>query len=342
MAGVSHQVTTLASGTWQAYFSAQDVPPGTYIAQIGATTTDAAGNTNTITDSVRVDTRVDTLTVTDDAGADRTVNAAEAADGIALSGMVEPGSAVQVQFDGQTYDATVDAAGNWSFDIAAGAITAGDYMADVVVTATDAAGNVDSVSSTLHIDTEAPAGPVIESFTRDTDGIRGISTEQSDDVLSVTRVDGSSIEAVNGIQTDIDALGETSFAFTPEVPDGSQLIVNATDAAGNTRGTYVVLDDESAGSTVDMGVAGLGNYNIEAVDLQFAEEANLTITEAQLVALSSLSDDLTIHGGADDQVNLSGATAAGSTTIDGQAYDLYTLGTGTVAIDDDIQIGGVV
>lgn len=342
MAGVSHEVITQASGTWQAFFAAGEVAPGVYTADITATTMDAAGNSAMVTDTVQVDTRVELLTMTDDAGDDGVVNAAEASDGITLTGQVEPGSTVEIAFTGMTYAGDVDADGNWSLIIPAADIDTGQYTAEIAVTATDWAGNQESLVSSLQIDTDAPEGPVIESFTRDTDGIRGISTQQSDGDLSVARVEGNSIEEVSGIQTDIDALGETNFAFSPEVPDGSHLIVNTTDAAGNTRGAYVVLDDESTGSNVDLGAPGLGNYNVEAVDLQFAEEANLTITEAQLVALSNTSDALTIHGGADDRVTLDGATAAGKTTIGGQGYDLYTLGEGTVIIDEDIQIGGVV
>lgn len=342
MAGVSHEVITQASGTWQAFFSAGEVAPGVYTADITATTTDAAGNSATASDTVQVDTRVEMLTMADDAGPDGVVNADEHSDGITLSGQVEPGSSITVTFQGSAYEGVVDASGNWSLVIPAADVDIGQYTAEISVTATDAAGNMESLASTLQIDTFAPEGPVIESFTRDTDGIRGISTAQSDGDLSVARVDGTTIEEVAAVQTDIDAIGETNFAFSPEVPDGSQLIVTATDAAGNTRGTYVVLDDESAGSTVDLGTPGLGNYNVEAVDLQFAEEANLTITEAQLVALSSNADSLIVHGGADDQVTLDGSTAGGATTIDGQVYDIYTLGAGTVIIDEDIQIGGVV
>ena len=207
-----------------------------------------------------------------------------------------------------------------------------------MVSATDAAGNADSISSTLQIDTEAPDGPVIESFTRDTDGIRGISVDQSEGDLSVARVEGDTIEAVETVQSDIDALGETNIAFTNDVADGAHLVVNATDAAGNTRGTYVVLDDESTGSAVELGAAGLGNYNIEAVDLQFAEEANLSITQAQLIALSDTSDSVVITGGVDDKVVLDGAVQTGSSA----GQDIYTLGAGTVIIDEDIQVGGVV
>ena len=75
------------------------------------------------------------------------------------------------------------------------------------------------------------------------------------------------------------------------------------------------------------------------MDLQFAEEANLTITEAALVNLSDSTDALTVHGGSDDTVTIAGATLTGSTNVDGQGFDIYSLGSeGTVILDDDINV----
>lgn len=330
-----------AAGNWTATFSAGQIPAGEYETTVVVEATDRAGNTATVSDTVAVDTLVSQLTQSDDAGADRTLSGAEAQDGMALSGQVEPGSTVAVDFNGMQYAAIVDASGNWTLDIPPGDIALGEYDATITVMATDAVGNTETISDVVRIDTEAPDGPVVASFTRDVDGFRGISAEQSDGDLSVAAVKDGAISDVDGVQVDIDVLDETNITFTTDVPDGSDLIVSATDGVGNTSSTYLALDDESADSTVDLGVAGLGNLQIEAVDLQFAEEADLTITEAQLVALSS-SNTLTVHGGADDTVTLTGATRSSSTEVDGQSYDVYTMGAGTIIIDDDIQIGGVV
>ncbi|MEL7099888.1 MAG: Ig-like domain-containing protein [Pseudomonadota bacterium] len=327
-----------AHGNWTATFSPDQIPVGEYTTDVSVTATDAAGNVATVTDSVKVDTLVNMLTQNTPVEGDNVVNAAEAQDGISLGGQVEPGSAVTVAYAGQTYAAVVDAAGNWSVDIPASAVLPGTYDAEIVVNATDAVGNTDSITDTIRIDTDAPDGPVIASFTRDGSGIRGISTEMNGEDLSVAMVgaDGS-ITNVSATQTDIPQLGETNFAFNSNVPDGSHLVVTAQDSAGNTSGTYVVLDDESANSTVNLGNPQLGNYAIEQVDLQFAEEANLTINEAQLVALSDTSNTLTIYGGRDDTVTITGATRTGQQTIDGQTYDVYSVGNdGTLIIDDDI------
>lgn len=334
-----------ANGNWQAPFAASQIPEGEYTTSVSVTATDLAGNVATVSDTVRVDTLVNQLDIQDVVTADDVVSGAEAREGINLGGQVEPGSTVMVDFNGTVLAATVDAAGNWSLDIPPSAIPSGEYDAAITVMATDAVGNTETLSDTVRIDTEAPDGPVIASYTRDADGIRGISTEQSDGDLAVAQVNADgSVTDVAATQVDIDVLGETNFQFQTDVPDGSHLVVSSADAAGNTVGTYVVLDDESANSTVDLGNPALGNYQIEAVELQFAEEANLTITEAQLLDLSDSTNTLTIHGGSDDTVTIAGATRTGSTTVDGQAYDVYSLGTeGTIILDDDIAVNsGVV
>ena len=340
MGGVTVQAIVDANGNWQAPYAASQIPQGEYTTDVSVTATDRAGNVATVTDTVRVDTLVNQLDIQDTVTADDIISGPEAREGISLGGQVEQGSTVMGDFNGTGLAAVGDAGGNWSLDIPPSAIPAGTYDAAITVMATDAVGNTDTLSDTLRIDTDAPDGPVIASYTRDGDGIRGISTEQSDGDLTVSQVNSDgTVTQVQSTQVDIDVLGETNFQFQTDVPDGSHLIVNSTDAAGNTSGTYVVLDDESANSTVNLANPTLGDYQIEAVDLQFAEEANLTITEAQLLNLSDSSNTLTIHGGSDDRVTIGGATRTGSTTIDGQTYDVYSLGTeGTVILDDDINV----
>ncbi|MEL6808806.1 MAG: Ig-like domain-containing protein, partial [Pseudomonadota bacterium] len=329
-----------AQGNWHAPFTPAQIPLGEYITDVSVTATDLAGNVASVSDTVRVDTLVNQLDIQDTVTADDVISGAEARSGIDLSGQVEAGSTVMVDFNGTVLAAVVGADGTWNLTIPPSAIPGGTYDADITVMATDSVGNTDAISDTLAIDTEAPNGPVIASYTRDGDGIRGISTEQSDGDLSIAQVGANgTVDDVPATQVDIDVLGETNFQFASNVPDGSHLIVNSTDAAGNTNGTYVVLDDESANTTVDLSNPSLGGYQIEAVELQFAEEANLTITEAQLLGLSDATNTLTVHGGADDTVTIAGATRTGSASVDGQTYDVYSLGTeGMVILDDDITV----
>lgn len=337
--GVTKTATVAADGSWTATFVGADITSGEYDADVTVDTTDVAGNTAQLTSTLRIDTDID---VTSDAATspvtgDGVINAVEANAGITLTGNVDPGSAVVVTVAGVAHAATVAANGSWSVDIPSESIPRGDTTVDAVIDATDVAGNTASITETLTIDTDTPDSPAIASYTRDDHGVRGISTELSDDTLDIGQVqaDGS-VSDLGFTSFDIAAIGETTFAFDNVVPDGSHLVVTAEDDAGNMSGTYLVLD-ESTTSVVNMSNGNLGDFQIEAIDLQFAEESELTITEAQLVALSDTTDTLVVHGGSDDMVTIQGARAAGSVTQDGETFKAFDLGdTGTVLIDDDI------
>ncbi|SFS37900.1 Ig-like domain (group 3) [Sulfitobacter marinus] len=329
-----------AVGNWSVAFAPGQVPEGTYNTTAVVTATDGAGNTATASWPVLIDTVVDTLNLNTPGGTDAVVSAREAAAGIDLAGQVEAGSRVVVRFDGTNYTATVDASGNWDVTIPPENIRSGTYQADISIKATDHVGNVDTLSYTVAIDTYAPDGPVIESYTRDGDGIRAISVEQSDDALAVHQIQADkSITEVAASTLENDTRNETNFYFDSTVPDGSDLIVTATDAAGNSSGTYLALDDESANTLLELTNPNLASHNIETIDLQFAEEAQLSITEAALLNLSSNTNTLIVNGHADDTVTIRGGTRTGTEVKEGQTYDIYMLGSeGTLMIDDDISV----
>jgi hypothetical protein len=335
-----------AAGNWSAVFNGSALTEGTYTADVGVTAMDAAGNSRSIGATVDVDTEVVPFDMTSNsAGADQVVNAAEAAAGIDLGGTVEAGSTVVVTFDGTVYDnVVVDAAGNWSLTIPAGDIRAGDYEANITVDATDHVGNSARITDTLSIDTEAPNGPIIMSQTEGTDGFRGISIEAdmaSGDVQSVAQVEANgSVSDVALLPIGSNSRGETTLDFQQDVPNGSQLIVNSTDAAGNTSGTFLVLDDEATTNSVDLTSMALGDYQIENLDLDFAEAASVVIDEASLLALSTNSNTLTIHGSAEDEVIIQGGMSKGTAVgDDGQTYNAYSVGAeGTLLVDQDIPV----
>lgn len=338
------QAVVDGNGNWTANFATSQIPTGEYTTGVTVNATDAAGNTASVTDTVRVDTLVNRLTESvNQVGTDNTVNAAEASEGINLSGQVEPGSTVVVDFNGTTLVANVDAAGNWTLDIPPSAIAAGTYEANISVLATDSVGNTETLTDTLSIDTDAPAGPVVASLDASRGGgFRGFTTEDNDGDLAVAQVnDNGSITDLASTTADGARVGETQVNLANDVPDGSQLIVTSTDNAGNTTGTYLVLDDSTSNAAVDLSNSSLGNYEINSVELAFAEAAQLTITEAQLLNLSDTSNTLTIHGG-DDTVTIAGATQTGQTSVGGQNYDVYSLGEGTLIIDDDITVNTVI
>ncbi|MEE3359386.1 MAG: Ig-like domain-containing protein [Pseudomonadota bacterium] len=336
--GVTRAANVDANGNWSVAFAAGEVPAGTYTTTAVINTTDMAGNSTQTTQTFQVDTLVDTLTGTNEfIAGDGVVNAAEAAQGLTLTGTVERGSTVQVTINGVTHTATVDANGNWSVDLASADIPRGTFDLPVLIEATDAAGNTRSITETLSIDTDAPNSPLVESYTRDHTGLRGVTIETTEDDVVVSHVtDAGTVEEVANMSFDLgEPLNETSYAFTQNVPDGSHLVITGTDDAGNTSGTYLVLDDTTTSEVTmtDALANTLGDYQIETIDLQFAEDSELTITEAQILALNSDTDTLTITGGVDDQITITGATAHGN---DGEGFNIFTLGEATIRIEDDI------
>lgn len=338
----SRPATVDANGNWSVNFGAGDIPAGESNQAIVVTATDAAGNVDTINSSVRVDTLVNNLALAGEIEGDGVLNAAERDAGLTLNGTVEAGSQVSITVNGITHAANVDANGNWTVDFTAEEIPGGEYTASAQISAIDAAGNMRSITESFVVDTIAEA-PVITAYERGFDGVRGISTANAEDFASYdiqqVNADGSAT-AVSFDAEGPNGRGEMEFDFNNTIPDGSHLVVTAQDHAGNDTGTMFVLD-EATTSVVDLSNPGLADFQIEAVDLRFAEDSTLSITAAQLEGLSDHSNDLTVHGGVDDTVSIVGGQATGDTTvIEGQTYHIFTLGDdeGRVMVEDGVTV----
>lgn len=332
--------TVDAAGNWSVDFAASDIPEGSYEADVTVTATDAAGNTAQITDTLTIDTEVvpfDADSVTDD----DIVNIAERNAGLTLTGTVEPGSTVEVTIEGVTRSATVDSAGNWSAEFDASDLPDGTYTSQAEITATDAAGNTETLTETFEVDTDYDA-PNVGNIIDTGAGVTGFfSTDYEDGDTAHELTSGGAVEDVTGFETDLGG-GTTLFTFDETVPDGSNLVVNRVDEAGNSSGTMVVFEDGADATVLDH--SGLSQFNIDELNLVHADNVDLTLTEADINALSGNSDTLTVHGGADDTLTISGAVAGGSQTIDGETYDVYTLGDDgtTVLVDEDINVNTVI
>ena len=165
-----------------------------------------------------------------------------------------------------------------------------------------------------------------------------MQVEQGAETQTVYQVDGSSVTQVADAEDAVAFGGNNLYELDPAVQDGSNLVVSATDDAGNTSSTFMALDDP-ASSDIDMTSvnSGLSGLEIEAIDLTFAEDTNLTLSLDQIEAFAEHSDTLAIHGGDDDTVTITGATNTGqSVTENGETYDVYTMGDHSVLIDDDV------
>ncbi|MGA0540595.1 Ig-like domain-containing protein [Neotabrizicola sp. VNH66] len=338
--GTTVTATVAADGSWTALIPAGQIPAGESTVPLVITATDAVGNSATLNHSVAIDTIVRDFARTGGAiGGDGIINAAEAEAGITFGGTVEPFSTVVIRLgNGQSVTASAGADGLWSATFTQGQLPAGEGTSTVTMTATDAVGNTRTLTETFTYDTVMPDTPTVISFDRVAAGLRGIGTEITSDSYSFTAIDAAgNVHSLGSTRADDTFYGETEFRLSSPVPDGSYLVIDTTDTAGNQVSTLLIVNNTTS-VNVNLSRTGLSEFDLNAIDLTFAPEANLTITAAQLEALTGTERELIVKGDADDKVNLDHATATGATrVIDGETYLVYSLGTGTVLVDDDIQ-----
>lgn len=339
--GVSKTATVGSNGSWSVTYGSGEVPGGEYDTTVTATVTDLAGNSATATHDLRVDTTTAATVEVAPAtiGGDNFVNASELNNGITLGGTAEPGASVSVEVEGVIRTTTADSNGNWSVTYEKGSLPSGTYSTTATVTTMDAVGNTATSSTSFDVDTEV-TNPVVKSVTFSDDNVSAVSLETDDSSFTISSLngDGSSTE-LSPFEVPLGG-SETMFAFSPSVSDGTHLMISATDDAGNRSDTMLILDDNATNSgTLDHAQAG--NFQIEAIELDYASDAALTLTEAQIRDLSDTSDTLTIHGGSDDQITVAGAVKTTEVrSIDGEDYDVYTLGDDgvTLVVDQDINV----
>ncbi|MCU0800436.1 MAG: Ig-like domain-containing protein [Rhodobacteraceae bacterium] len=335
---------TVTGTTWSAFIPAGQIPAGENTIALQATATDAVGNTAVQTQNVQVDTLVRNFARTGGViGGDGILNGNEIAAGLTLTGTVEPNATVVVQLaNGSSQSATAGANGLWSVTFAAAQLPTGEGTSTVTMTATDRAGNTETLNASFAYDSVAPGAPNVISFDRVVDGVRGVGVVSTADDLSFFKVASSgAATAMTATESQNPAFpGETTYSFgSNRVPDGTYLVINTEDAAQNQSSTLFIVNNTGS-STVDLARTGLQDFDFSTINLHFAASASLTITDAQLRALTGADQKLTIAGGADDTVTMTGAVDTGANvTIASQVYSVYTLGSqgSTILLDDDIQ-----
>nr|WP_269496833.1 Ig-like domain-containing protein [Castellaniella sp. S9] len=247
-------------GAWTIAVAGSDLAAATSL-DVSVTTTDAAGNSTTVTSShsYGVDTIAPELTVSvDPVTTDNVINIAESgAETIAVTGAVtaEAGAetTVTVTINGQQYAATVDvAAGTWTVDVATDDLLADSSVA-VSATSTDTAGNATTTTAThgYSVDVEAPELTVlIDPITSD----NVINAAESGAAVDVTgSVSGEFNEgdavtlAVNGTEytgaVSADGTWTMSVAGSDlAASDSLDVSVTTTDAAGNSTTTTATHD----------------------------------------------------------------------------------------------------
>ncbi|OYZ26556.1 MAG: hypothetical protein B7Y23_00800, partial [Sulfurovum sp. 16-42-52] len=208
---------------------------------IYATATNAAGNVSpqTGTYDFTVDTLAPTTPLINVIETDDVINAAEASDGVTISGIAEAFSTVKL-YDGVNFltSVTADVNGDWSVSFSSSQVPV-DGTRNVRATATDEAGNVSTAAvRVVTIETQAPNPPTINII--EGDDIINFAERSDGVVLSGTAEAGTSVKLTyNGADlgtAPVNASGNWSLSFTAgQVPaDGfATVVATATDAAGN-------------------------------------------------------------------------------------------------------------
>ncbi len=334
-----------ASGTWSFTLPAAALPEGAArTATITATATDAQGNTSLPQErSIAIDTVVADFNATDirvNTGVDGILNAREHALGLPVSGRAEVGSTISVTMNGHTERATANSEGIWSVNFTANQIPTGERTGiPVTVTATDTAGNTSGpFTQTFSVDTIAPATPSVLRTEDFAGGYSAITTTNTNDAYSFHRVDTTGGPTRVVADESLTGRGEDRFDFRTDIPDGSYLVINTRDAAGNEANT-LFIKNTATGVAVDLTREGLEAFDLSAIDLTRAPDARLTINAQQLEALTGPDQRLLVMGETTDQVSLQNVTnVQNDVTINGQRYDIYTLGNNgaQVLLEDDV------
>ena len=259
--GVAVFTAADADGNWSATVppaALQALPEGKY--DLSVTATDAGGNQTTTFTPLLKDTIAPEVTLSPVSG-DGYLNAVEHDAALTLTGTAEQGSTVIVTLNGAGYPATVEANGNWSVTVPAGAVTAlADGTYNVSVQATDAAGNSGTTTLPLVVVASEADLPTISVAPFTGDGIldgaeKGLSqlmtgtttNVQTGQLVTVTLSGAQYTGAVQADGSWSVLIPATAFY---QLANGTQsYTVDVSDVAGNpasSSGNYTVNSDFSA------------------------------------------------------------------------------------------------
>ena len=251
--GVDYTTTVQANGSWSVTVPSADVgaiTDGNYT--ISAAVSDKAGNPASADRDVLVDTTVPQLTI-HTVSDDDVINSAEHAQALIVTGSVTgaaAGDVVTVTLNGKSYNATLDASGNWSVGLPAADVTAlaaGDYT--ITAALTDKAGNSNSATHGVAVNLTAP-GLTIDTVSGD-DVIN--STEKTQDLTLSGTASGLAAGAVVTVMLNGKAYSaqvDDNGKWTTTVPASEvgqlgealyTVTASATDSVGNsTRASHTV------------------------------------------------------------------------------------------------------
>ncbi|HEA7729962.1 TPA: Ig-like domain-containing protein [Escherichia coli] len=261
--------TTLdASGNWSVGVPAADVTAlGSGPQTVTATVTDAAGNSDSETHTVTVNLTAPTIGINTIA-TDDVINATEKGADLQISGTSNQpaGTTITVTLNGQNYTATTDASGNWSTTVPASAVGAlGEASYTVTANVTDSAGNSNSASHNVQVNTALPGVTLNPVASDDIINAAELGVAQTISGQVTGAAAGDTVTVTLGGKT-YTATVQGNLSWSVDVPaadiqaiGNGDLTVNAsvTNGVGNTGSGSrdIVIDANLPGLRVDT-VAG--------------------------------------------------------------------------------------
>ncbi len=286
---------------------------------ITASITGEAGNVNTASRDVQVETTVIPLVINTIAE-DNVLNAIEQGQALTISGSSEglsEGTVVTVSLNGKDYTATTDAAGLWSLNIpSADLAKLGDVSYTITATATNDSGNTSSAAASLLVDTSLPVVTI--------DVMAGDNVLNAANISAGQTVTGQVSNAAAGDTVVVKLGGQTYTAtvkgdltWSVDVPSSvltalgnGDLTIEAsvTNGHGNTgsNSSDITIDANLPGLRVDT-VAGDDVINsIEAKQALVITGSSSGITQGSsvTVTINGKNYNATVNAGGDWQVGI--------------------------------------
>ncbi|KFC04145.1 hypothetical protein GTGU_03271, partial [Trabulsiella guamensis ATCC 49490] len=318
--GNTYTALVQANGNWSVTVPANDVAAltdGNTV--ITASVSDVAGNPASASHNLTVDTTAPVITI-DTVASDDIVNNGEQLAGQTISGTTtaEPGQTVTVTFNGHTYLATVDSAGNWSVLVSANdfaGLVDGQYT--ITATVNDIAGNTGNSSHNVTLNGDVPTITV--------------NTLSVDDIINAaehgTPLTISGTTTAPAGQTVTITLNGNTYTTTVQSNGQWSLIVGSADVAALADGTAYTVHAEVSNT--------IGNSASDD------HVVNVDLTPpAQIITIVAVQNDTGLDSAdfitSDNQIVLNGSLSAqlgnGETaqiSLDGGAtwIDLVVNGT---------------
>ncbi|HAI8688925.1 TPA: Ig-like domain-containing protein [Escherichia coli] len=327
--------TTLdASGNWSVGVPAADVTAlGSGSQTVTASVTDAAGNSDSETHTVTVNLTAPTIGINTIA-TDDVINASEKGADLQISGTSNQpaGTTITLTLNGQNYTATTDAAGNWSTTVPASAVGAlGEASYTVTANVTDSAGNSNSASHNVQVNTALPGVTLNPVATDDIINATESGSAQTISGQVTGAAAGDTVTVTLGGKT-YTATVQGNLSWSVDVPaadiqaiGNGDLTVNAsvTNSVGNTG-------SGSRDITIDANLPGL------RVDTVAGDDVVNSIEHTQALVITGSSSGLA--AGAALTVVINTVTYAATVLADGTwsvgvpAADVGNWPAGTVNI----------